>query len=67
MSDSIDFSSFSLRSYLPLISKDSVNFPLFVRDSVNRMYHFVVYAKEELPIARNLSLENSKDSYLCFK
>ena len=67
MSDSIDFSSFSLRSYLPLISKDSVNFPLFVMDSVKRMYHFVVYVKEELPIARNLSLENPKDSYLCFK
>ena len=27
----------------------------------------VVYIKEELPFARNLSLENSEDSYLCFR
>ena len=31
------------------------------------MHGFAVYVKEGLPFAQNLSLENSKDSYLCFR
>ena len=30
------------------------------------MYGLAVYVKEGLPFARELSLENSEDSYLCF-
>ena len=45
-----------MRGYLPLIRKDFVT----------HMYGFVVYVKEGLPFARDLSQENSADSYLCF-
>ena len=31
------------------------------------MHGFAVYVKEGLPFARDLSLENSADSYLCFR
>ena len=31
------------------------------------MHRLAVYVKEELPFARDLSLENSADSYLCFR
>ena len=31
------------------------------------MHGLAVYVKEELPFARDLSLENSADSYLCFR
>ena len=31
------------------------------------MHGLAVYVKEGLPIARDLSLENSADSYLCFQ
>ena len=31
------------------------------------MHGFAVYVKEDLPFAWDLSLENSKDSYLCFR
>ena len=55
--DSIDSSNSSVRSYLPLIW----------RDSVTHMHGPAVYAKEGLPFAQNLSLENSVDSYLCFQ
>ena len=30
------------------------------------MHGLTVYVKEELPFARDLTLENSGDSYLCF-
>ena len=30
------------------------------------MHGLAVYVKEELPLAQDLSLENSADSYLCF-
>ena len=30
------------------------------------MHGLAFYVKERLPIARDLSLENSTDSYLCF-
>ena len=46
-----------MRGYLPLIRKNS---------SIH-MHGFAVYVKEGLPFARDVSLENSADSYLCFR
>ena len=46
-----------MRDYLPLIQKDSVT----------HMHALAVYVKEDLPLARDVSLENSADSYLCFR
>ena len=57
LDDSIDSGNFSVRGYLPLIRKDS---------STN-MHGLAVYVKEGLPFARDLSVENSADSYLCFQ
>ena len=57
LDDSIDSGNLSVRGYLPLIQKDS-----------NTQLHVLaVYVKEGLPFARDLSLENSADSYLCFR
>ena len=57
LDDSIDSGNFSVRAYFPLIRKDSNA----------HMHGFTVYVKEGLPFARDLSLENSADSYLCFR
>ena len=57
LDDSIDSGNFSVRGYLPLIRKDSST----------HMHGLAVYVKEVLPFARDLSLENSADSYLCFR
>ena len=46
-----------MRGYLPLIRKDSST----------HMHGLTVYVKEGLPFAWDLSLENSADSYLCFR
>ena len=46
-----------MRGYLPLIQKDSST----------HMHGFAVYVKEGLPFTRDLSLENSADSYICFQ
>ena len=46
-----------MRGYLSLIRKDSGT----------HMHGLAVYVKEGLPFARDLSLENSGDSYLCFQ
>ena len=46
-----------MRGYLPLIRKDP---------SIH-MHGLSVYAKEGLPFARDLSLKNSADCYLCFQ
>ena len=54
---SIDSGNFSARDYLPLIRKDSST----------HMHGLAVYVKEGLPFAQDLSLENSADSYLCFR
>ena len=56
LNDSIDFDNFSVRDDLPLIRKDSST----------HMHGLAVYVKEGLPFARDLSLENSAVSYLCF-
>ena len=55
--DSIDSGNFSVRGYLPLIRKNSST----------HMHGLAVYVKEGLPFARDLSLGNSADSYLCFR
>ena len=57
LDDTIDSSNFSVRSYLLLIRKDS---------SIH-MHGLAVYVTEGLPFARDLSLENSADSYICFQ
>ena len=57
LDDSIDSGNFSVRGYLPLIRKDSGS----------HMHGLAVYVKEGLPFAQDLSLENSADSYLCFR
>ena len=56
LDDSIDSSNFSVRGYLPLIRKDSIT----------HMHGLAVYVKEGLPFAREWSLENSANPYLCF-
>ena len=57
LDDSIGSGNFSVRGYLPLIRKDSST----------HMHGLAVYVKEGLSFARDLSLENSSDSYLCFR
>ena len=57
MDDSIDSVNFSVMGYLPLIRKDFVTL----------MHGLTVYLKEEVPFAWDLSVENSADSYLCFR
>ena len=51
---SIDSGNFSVRGYS-------------VRDSSTHMHGLVVYVKEGLPLARELSVEEFPDSYLCFR
>ena len=53
LDDSIDSGNFSVRGYLRLIRKDSGT----------HMHDLAVYVKEGLPFARDVSLENSADSY----
>ena len=57
LGDSIDSGNFSVRGYLPLIWKDSST----------HVHDLTVYVKEGLPFALHISLENSTDSYLCFR
>ena len=57
LDDSIDSGNFTVRGYLPLIRKDTST----------HMHVLAVYVKEGLPFPRDLSLENSADSYLCFR
>ena len=57
LDDSINSGNFSMRDYLPLIQKDSVT----------HIHGLTVYVKEGLPFAQDLSLENSVDSYICFR
>ena len=56
LDDSIDSDNFSMRGFLPLIRKDSIT----------HMHGLAVHVKEGLPFVRDLYLENSADSYLCF-
>ena len=57
LDDSIDSGNISVRGCLPLIRKDYST----------HMHGLAVYVMEGLPLARDLSLENSADSYLCFR
>ena len=57
LDNSIDSGNFFVRGYLPLIRKDSST----------HMHGLAVYVKEGLPFARDLSLENTADSCLCFR
>ena len=57
LDDSIDFGNFSVRVYVPLIRKDSST----------HMHDLAVYLKEGLPFPWDIFLENSADSYLCFR
>ena len=57
LDDSIDSGNSSVRGYLPLIRKDSIT----------HIHGLAVYVKEVLPSPRDVSLENSADSYLCFR
>ena len=57
LDDSIDSSNFSVRGYPPLIRKDSIT----------NMHSLAVYVKECLLFAQDVFLENSADSYLCFR
>ena len=57
LDDSVHSGHFSEKGYLPLNQKASVT----------HMDGLVVYVKEGLPFAWDLSLENSADSYLCFR
>ena len=57
LDDSIDSGNFFVKDYLPLIQKDSST----------QIHGLAVYLKEGLPFARDLSLENYADSYLCFQ
>ena len=57
LDDSIDSDNFPVNGYFSLIRKDSST----------HMYGLAVYVKEGLRFAWDLSLENSADSYLCFR
>ena len=57
LDDLIDFGNFSLKGYFTKVWKDSAT----------NMHGHAVYMKEGLPFAWDLSLENSADSYLCFR
>ena len=56
LDDSIDSGIFSVRGYLLPIRKNSST----------HIHCLSVYVKEGLPFPRDLSLENSADSNLCF-
>ena len=57
LDDSIDSVNFSVRGHLPLIRNHSTTF----------VHSLAIYVQDGLPFARDVSLENSADSYLCFR
>ena len=57
LDDSIDSGNFFVTGCLPFIRKDSIT----------HMHGLAVHVREGLPFARDLSLENSTDSYLCLQ
>ena len=54
--DSTDCGNFSVTDYFPLIRKDSIT----------HIHGLAVYVEKGLPLTRDLPLDNSADSYLCF-
>ena len=57
LDDSIDSVNFSVRGQFPLIRNHSTTF----------VHSLAIYVQDGLPFARDVSLENSADSYLCFR
>ena len=57
LNDSIDSTNFSMEGYFPLIRKDSST----------HMHGLTAYVKEVVPSKWVVTLENSADSYLCFR
>ena len=57
LDDSIDSGNFSVKGYLPLIQKDYISY----------MHILAVFVIEGRPFTWDLSLENSADSYFCFR
>ena len=57
LDEQVGSSSLSVIGYLPLIQEDSIS----------HMRGLAVYMKEELLFERELSMENSVDSFLCFR
>ena len=55
LDNSIDFSNFSVRDYLPIIGMDFIT----------HLHCLAIDVNEGVPSTRDLSLENSVDSYLC--
>ena len=45
----------------------SLNYSTIATDGFTHMHSLAVYVKEGVPFARDLSLENSADSYVCFR
>ena len=45
----------------------SLNYSTIATDGFTHMHSLEVYVKEGLSFARDLSLENSADSYVCFR
>ena len=56
LKESNEFNNFYVKGYLPLIRKGFVT----------HILGLAVYVKEGVSVAQELSLGNSKDSYLCF-
>lgn len=57
LNPSILDSDFFVRGYLPIIRKDSSTF----------MHGLGVYVRDNLPISRELTLENPDDPFMCFR
>ena len=57
LKDSVDYSHYSVSSYLPL----------FRKDFFNHMHGLVVYVKEGLRFAQDVLLQNSQNSNICFR
>ena len=57
MDDSFETGNFSVRGYHHLIQKDFTT----------HMHGLAVHVNEELSFARDVSLENSAGSHLCFR
>ena len=52
---------------IPAIYQSEGYLPFIQKDSSTHMHGLAVYEKEGLPVARDVSLENSVDSYLHFR
>ena len=62
----IDSGNVSVKGYSGNVSVRGY-FPLIRKDSITHMHGLAVYLKEVFLFARDLPIENSVDSYLCFR